>query len=585
MKTSRLLGWIPALVLILTFAPAWAEPDPPPVPSGDEVAPSEPGRGPEYAGEAAFVYLPDITVVYPAGPGEPVDANRRSATWRARWLTANFKNKVQVVGDDQVTEEQRQGNLLVLGWRNRLMRAAGLAPVFTHDATGTDFLGIKTDDPELDLLVFHRSPFNWESFMVFWSSIDPERDRFQPLPRVGSDWAIFKDYQPVRQGMFKPGRVWPPIRNLNAEVDHTHGLLAPPDSRGTAESRHYHLDYDRSKIPGEEIKPILDAREAGLAKAVAALGKVPEGFKIYLYVYDDEVAKRDATGVADPTHSVPSGGDLFMTRRYARSTSPHEEVHLIARIVYGPCFSTAIYEGLALSVETTWKGDGMAMHAANLKRQGKLPGPGALLDEVKFRALPDDVGLPAAGAFMTFLRETYGPEGLKKIYSWDDERVSTFAAALGTTESELAAGFAAWADLQAVALKRNLDFLEAEKDARAKQLAGDWVGMVAALRRALVARPGDAQSMFNLASAQMRADDLSGAEMTLRNVLALPATPDGTRFVIFGHYQLGRVYDLQGRRKDALAEYDAVLKLPDEHGAHELARERKASPATWAHLE
>jgi hypothetical protein len=489
MKTSRLLGWISAL--LLSLAPAWTAPESQPVPTGDEVAPAELGRGPEYAGEAAFVYVPELTIVYPAGAGEPVEGNRRSANWRARWLTASFKTKVQVVPDDQVTEEQRKGNLLVLGWNNRLLRTSGLAPLFTHSTSGTAFLGIQTDNPDVDLLVFHRSPFNWDSYMVFWSSIDPERDRFQPLPRVGSDWAMFKDYQPIRQGMFKPGRVWPPARALNAEVDHVNGLLAPPDSRGTAESQHYHLDYDRAKIPEEEIKPILDAREAGLAKAEAALGKVPEGFKIFLYVYDDELAKRDATGVADPTHSVPSEGDLFMTRRYARSTSPHEEVHLIARIAYGPCFSTAVYEGLALSVETTWKGDGMAMHAANLKRQGKLPGPGALLDEVKFRALPETVSLPAAGAFMTFIRETYGAEGVKKIYSWDDERVATFAAALGTTESALAGDFSAWADLQAVTLKRNLDFLEAEKDARAKQLEGDWVGMAAAMRRALAARPGD----------------------------------------------------------------------------------------------
>jgi len=45
------------------------------------------------------------------------------------------------------------------------------------------------------------------------------------------------------------------------------------------------------------------------------------------------------------------------------------------------------------------------------------------------------------------------------------------------------------------------------------------------------------------------------------------------------------VYDLAGKREEALAEYRQVLELPDDHGAHELARQRIASPATPEHLE
>ena len=83
----------------------------------------------------------------------------------------------------------------------------------------------------------------------------------------------------------------------------------------------------------------------------------------------------------------------------------------------------------------------------------------------------------------------------------------------------------------------------------------------------------------------MRANDLDGAEASLKAVLAAPLPPDGSRFRLFGHYQLGRVYDLSGRRQKALAEYDAVLALPNEYGAHELARLRKTSPAKRDQLE
>lgn len=542
-------------------------------------------RGPQYPGAAAFVDVGTLTVVYPAGPTEPVEENRRSAEARARWLASAYKNKVEVAADDQVTEEQKTGNLLLLGWTNRVLGSSEIARPFLHDVNGTLFLGIKEQDPDVDLLLFHKNPLNWSAYILFWSRIDPERDRFQVVPRVGSDWAMYRDFQPIRQGMFRPGRVWPPLRDTTAEADHSHGEIAGPGTPTGMDSQHYHGTYDRSKITEAEFRSILEARETALAKAIAAVGPVPPGFQILFYVYEDEAAKRDASGVADPTHSVLASKELYMVRRYARSTSPHEEVHLVARAVYGPCFSSAIYEGLAIAVEGTWKGSDMNAHAAVLSRQGKLPGPAVLLDEERFRALPDALGLPAAGIFMTYLRQTYGPEGVKKIYGWDRGGVAAFAALLGTTEEQLATSFAAWAATKAAEQKNQLDFVAAEEDARAKQLVGDWAGMTKALRRALEAKPGDPQTLFNLAAAQMRADDFSGAEATLKQLLAAPLPAAQSRFVVFGHYQLGRVYDLAGRRAEALAEYDVVLALPDDHGSHDLARERKTAAATKAQLE
>jgi hypothetical protein len=572
-----------ALTLVLIPWLLGAAPEPAPTTEPDQTP--ELHRGADYPGEAAFVELGTMTVVYPAGPGEPVEENRRSAEARARWLASVYRNKVEVAADDQTTEEQRKGHLLILGWTNRIFGTGELARPFVHNLEGTSFLGIKESDPDVDLLIFHKNPLNWSSYLVFWSRIDPERDRSQVVPRIGSDWAMYRDYQPIRQGMFVPGRVWPPVRDTIAEADHTSSQLPIPQKRGVSDSARYHISFDRTQLQSQDVKAILDAREAALTKAVAALGSIPEGFRIFLYVYEDEITKRDATGVPDPTHSVPAEHDLYMVTRYARSTSPHEEVHIVARAAYGPCFSTAVYEGLALSVEGTWKGDNMEMHAALLQRSGKLPGPAVLLDEEKFRALPDEMRLPAAGAFMTWLGETYGTGGIRKIYGWNDGRIATFAAALGTNEVQLATAFSSWADAKSLALKSQLDFLAAEKDARAKLVVGDWAGMAAALRRALDAKPGDPQTLFNLASAQMRADNLPGAETTLKKLLASTLKPSEGRFLIFGHYQLGRVYDLAGRRAEALAEYDAVLALPDDHGAHDLARERKITPATKAQLE
>ncbi len=542
-------------------------------------------RGIEYRGEAAFLTLPTITVVYPAGPGEPVEFNRRSAEARARWLAAGHKSKVAVAADDQLTEEQKTGNLLLLGWNNRVFDPPGPARPFTHDQGGTTFLGHREKDKSVDLLIYHRNPLNWSSYILFWSRIDPERDRFQVLPRLGSDWAMYSNFGAVRQGMFVPARVWPPARDTVAEADFTGPDSFRPGGTATFDSEHYRVIFDRTRFTDADLRAITHAREAAFAKAVAAIGPAPEGFRVQLYVYDDKDRKQKASGVPDPTHAVPGGREIHAIRGYALSETPREEIHLLARAAYGPCFLSAIYEGLALSTENSLRGEDLEMHAARLRSMGKLPLLADLLDEERFRALPTEAGAAAAGAFMTWLRETYGPAGIKKSYGLGEGRVGALAAALGTTEVALAASYTAWADARVSARRNDVDFEAAEAEAQERQAASDWAGMVVALRKALKAKPGDPQTLFNLASAQMRAGDLAGAEASIKAILSASLPPGDARFRIFGHYQLGRVYDLAGRRADALAEYDAVLALPDEHGAHALALDRKASPATREQLE
>jgi tetratricopeptide (TPR) repeat protein len=550
-----------------------------------EAQPPELHRGVEYRGAAGFFFLGTMTVVYPAGAGEPVDLYRRSAEARARWIAAVYKGKVEVAADDQLTEEQRQGNLLLLGWNNRFFTPPGPARPFTHDQEGTSFLGLRENDKSLDLLVFHRNPLNWSAYILFWSRMDPERDRFFVLPRVGSDWAIYRNFATMRQGMFVPARVWPPARDKVAEADITKEVIVRPGGTATFDSEHYHEVYDRGQFKAADISAIAQAREAALSKAVAALGPAPDGFRVQLFVYPDEGAKLEATGVDDPTHAVPGSREIHAIRAYALSPSPREEIHVLAREVYGPCYLTAMYEGLALSIENSLRGDDMETHAAQLRSTNRLPDLADLLDEERFRVLPTEVGAAATAVFMTWLRQTYGPDALKKCYGLRDGTPRALAAALGTTEDQLTASFTTWADAKVAARRSDLDFRAAELEAQQRRTASDWSGMAVALRKALQAKPGDPQTLFNLASAQMREGDLAGAETSLKQILAARLPQSESRFRIFGHYQLGRVYDLAGRRAEALAQYDAVLALPDDHGAHALALERKSSPATREQLE
>jgi len=526
-----------------------------------------------------------MTVVYPAGPGEPVGLNRRSAEARARWLAAVNKNQVEVAADTQLTEEQKKGNLLLLGWTNRFFGAPGPARPFTHGADGTTFLGIRENDPNIDLLVFHRNPLNWSSFILFWSRMDPERDRFQVLPRVGSDWAMYRDYGATRQGMFVPARTWLPARDKLAEADLSKEVVVRPGGTGIFDSEHFHLVYDRVEFQPSEVSAIAQAREAALAEAVAAIGPTPRELRIQFFVYKGENDKQDATGVPDMTHAIAANREIHATRAYALSSSAREELHVVARDLYGPSFLTSIREGLALSAENSFRGQDMETNAGRLRAANKLPGIGDILDEESFRSLRPEIAAPTAGVFMTWLRQTYGPAAVKKSYGLTEGTAAALATALGTTPEALSASFLSWADGKAAVVRKQLEFEEAELEAQRKYAANDWTGMIVALRKALQAKPGDPQTLFNLASAQMRAGDLDDAASSIKEILAAPLAPGDSRFRIFGHLQLGRVYDLLGRRAEALAEYDAVLALPDEHGAHASAVERQASPATREHLQ
>jgi len=579
---------IPARFLSLAVLPlmlaAAAPPASAPAPH-DDVPEGELHRSIEYRAAGGFFSVGTLTVVYPAGAGEPVELNRRSAEARARWLAAVHKNKTTVAADNELTDEQRKGNLLLLGWNNRAFGAKGPAFPFTHGPQGTRFLGILELDPRVDLLFFHANPLNKSTAVLFWSRIDPERDRFQVVPRVGSDWAMYRDYHVIRQGMFVPNDAWPPSRDTLAEADHTAESFVRPGGTATLDSEHYHVTFDRAEFKDDEIRAITKVREAAFNRAVATVGPAPSGFRILLFVYDKEDGKLESTGVGDPWHELPGAREVHLVRRAALSPSPREEIHLLAHELYGPCYLTSIYEGLALSFENSLQGQDMEMHAAMMRSAGKLPELSAILDEERFRASASQSGPAGAGVFMTWIRQTYGAAGVKKMYGLTEGRPAALAAALGTTEAALNASFSSWADARVTARKNEVAFLAAEDEAQQRRIASDWAGMSAALKKALAAKPGDPQTLFNLASAQMRANDLSGAEASLKSVLAADLAPSDSRFKIFGHYQLGRVFDLAGRRDEALKEYDAVLALPDDHGAHAMARERKVKPATRAQLD
>jgi hypothetical protein len=538
-----------------------------------------------YLGALSIYDLKQIVVVYPAADGKQDDVNRVSAENRARFLEKVHGVKARVARDDRISPEDRKENLLLLGWDNRLLGTDEAPRPFQHTSRGTTFLGVTVNDPAQDLLVAHKSPYNANRFLVFWSRIDPERDRFMPLPRVGSDWAFLSDFTIVRQGMCERDPSWPPRRTDGAEIDHTGTLAAYRAAETVLKTAHFDLRYDASAIRPDEAKAIGETREKALAQAIAKLGAPPAGFRVQLVVYKDEAEKKERTGVEDATHSILSRREMHVVRRAARWTPPHEETHLVAREVLGPSYVTALYEGLAIAVDGTFRSADLGIHAAVLSDRNVLPPVESILDEEKLRALPDQVGFVSAGLLVAWLREALPADAFRRVYTTLACSPADLAKALGKPETELTPAFRAWTEKLGASHASDLAFLKAEEEARSRQLVGDWGGVARALEKALAVRVDDPQTLFNLASAELRSGAYAGAETHLGKLLGLKLAPDQSRFVIFGHYQLGRVYDVQGKREAALAEYRRVLLLPDDKDAHRLASEAIARPVTPDQLD
>jgi len=274
-----------------------------------------------------------------------------------------------------------------------------------------------------------------------------------------------------------------------------------------------------------------------------------------------------------------------MALPHARSAFPHEEVHHIAGRAFGGGYLTSVYEGLALAADGLYEGIPIDVHAAMMVEAEAFPALDDLLDETAARSLSDPVRFPAAGMLMRWIWETADPGRRRAVYSLRDGSVENLAAALGVPEGSVEPAFRKWLAERSSERESDLRFAELEAQARERLLASDYEGVVSATRKMAEIRPSDPQTLFNLASAMMRTGAYDEAEKVLRDLLALELPPSDSRFVIFSHYQLGRLLDIQGRRDDALAEYRRVLELPDQHDAHRLAREAIDSPITPEHLQ
>ena len=527
-----------------------------------------------YEGAAALFNLDRVTLVYPAASGAEHERNRGSAERRAAWLRARYDMQVEIVSDLDVTDEQRAGHLVLIGWDNRLLDESPGGSPLGREGVGRIFLDEIRVPPGGDLLFLHTSPFERDRLLYFWSRIDPELDRFLVLPFLGSDWAVFQDYSIENQGMFADGP-WPPKRNRIAEMDHSNRRLAPLQRS----SEHYDLHYRAGTLHEDDVALTLEAREKAYRQAVASLGVEPgEGYRIRLYVYIDEDQKEDDCDVHDPVHSIGRNRELHMVRRVALSSSPHEEIHLVARATLGPSYRTALFEGLAVWAELGPAGDDLGVVATGILDRGGFPDIETLLDEEQLRALTRRrIGFPAAGLLVDWLRGQVDRATFRRIYGMEHGGSAELAALLDRPVERMESEFAAWVRGRAEAAGGEIAYRRAMAEVQTMQDRADPEGAIAALRRALEVKRDDPAALYRLGLAQRENGDPAGAETTFRALASLDGIADGeAHYPLFARYQLGQLHESRGETQAAARVYRVILDLPDLKGSHRYALEALA---------
>jgi hypothetical protein len=519
-----------------------------------------------YEGAAYLFNLDEVSVVYPRASGAEGERNRRSAERRAAMLEKRHGVSARVVADDDFGEEVLSGNLLLLGWDNRLMSPALVPSQVIEGKSPRRFLDAIRVGNDEDLLFIAPSPYNSDRRLVFWSRIDPELDRFMPLPILGADWGVYRDYLPVAYGNFGQEREWPPGRDPYAESD----------LRGTLPSRPVLERTDRIVLRGRidkaEVPAVVEARENALDRAIELVGDPGPDFVVEISVYPDADSKNEATGVADEAHAIPRKQQIHMTLRAAKSSSARQETLVVASRRIGSCVASVMCEGLGVEASLPMGPEGLPVYAAMIQRANALPTVAELLDEETFRSLMRRrLGMPAAGLLVRWIHEAGGREALEEAYRSPTLDPATLASMVGLPVALLDQTFGSWVAMIAKEGGAELDFQEAKGEAEG--LAGQGVPDQAAgaYRRALEIRPGDPECLYKLAVALYEAGRPEESLEPLGRLIH-SASPEGDpTWVLFAHYQRGLTYDALGRSSDAENEYRKVLELPDRFGAHEKA--------------
>ncbi|MDH3786793.1 MAG: hypothetical protein OEV00_15885 [Acidobacteriota bacterium] len=519
---------------------------------------------PVYVGCARIFNGPTATVVYPASDPGTMDTNRFSAERKTAYLREIHGVDARVVADTDFDPTATPDNLLILGWDNLLLPRIAESQFLSHNGVSGTFMNGITIAPGEDLLFARRSTLSDDHRVIFWSRIDPELDRFYVVPFVASDFAVFEGYRIQHQGNYANWDAVPPTRDEAAEMEfRTYRGSAVRMAEGEQ-----HEIFVNGGTDTKTAEAILAARTQALADIQDRLGSRPLDARIKVYVYPDLPVKLERTNVPNTTHSIPRLNEIHLLQRHALSETAHEDLHVVAHQRYGPCLSTALYEGFALAYEQDGHQTTLDTVAAHLFDEEQLPSIHELLDEESFRVLArEGTGFAVAALLVQWLRAQFDEPKFAQAYTVERPGVETLAAALGTDATALEAGFRAHLNGLAEGAMSALAFQRAVAESQHHRDTGNDEAARAAMGRALEAQPDDAGTLYGLGLMDLEAGRTDEGVVFFRRLLEL-GLPTDSRYRIFAHFQLANAYRTQKQTGKATRELKRMLALPDLYDSH-----------------
>ncbi len=523
---------------------------------------------------------PEVMIVSPTLNEKKIEAGQVSCERKKSFLERHFNMKVRIVPDKKITDEEKKGVLIIVGKENALLKEIWDKTPIRPTPDSFFFYSEEYPNPRDSIMFTQVNPFNEENSILVCTSIDPDIDKISPITVIGSDWIIFRDLAIIRQGRFYGGKSLPPSYDGLAEFNNTDTFEAFFGNLSKESSDFYDINFPADLDGKERIAEGAKMRDAALRDILKKIGMKPPEKKFKIFLYKDQDQKKEFTGVPGKIHFMDGRKEIHMIADSFFAEHHHDDAHIVAGFILSGNASIHMTEGFAIFIDSQWKGKSLPYWSGFFLKLGKLPPLEELLDEGKFIKLASDYSYPLIGSVVTMLIEKHGIEKFKEILGMQKVTDDALKKAAGFDLSQLEAEWVADIKKSSAVHSKEIEFSIHNDVARECLEKKEYAAAVKELKKALEIIPDDPQTLFNCASASIRIPDLKAAEQVLLQLLNLNLPKSEQRFIVFGHYQLGRVYDLMDKRQKALAEYKKVLALPDMFDSHKQAKERLDRPAT-----
>lgn len=337
-----------------------------------------------------------------------------------------------------------QRNLFVIGYPDSnplLTEMNGSLPVY-FDEDGFFFGGYRWDAAANGITLIHPSPFADDAWVLLYAgnSLDGSLATF-------TVWSGARDYEAVHSGwtlhlegdLCRDGDMWgfyhPWADDFRA------GWEAWVASLETSEHEHHIFHYQAGSDAAGDIDLIANVQETAYGTILDQLEVSGLDRKIDGYLYPDNHTKGDVTGNDGNAHAVPMNYESHgVYNDQLQAIGAHEDVHIVAYHRIGDAGYALLGEGLAVMVDGGWWGESLDYWATQFHDAGQIP---ALVDLIDgFWDYDDTMTYPLAGHFAGFVRDEWGMDVFKELYTAGDLDAA-FISELGLTTGEVEAAWLA----------------------------------------------------------------------------------------------------------------------------------------------